>query len=1050
MKKKLLCLLLVICLITPCGYFGIKAIVDSFRQEETTVTLPESMIASSCSYAPDKDLSKMSSSQYAQVEQSSKDGIILSYSTQTDFDQATTIALEEKIDSLSNISENVYYDGQLLGKIEYEEGNISSVELAEYSIYYDYDDKGLISTVYSGDNIYSYDYENGLLKKVYLNDQLFTEYQYNDFGKVVCETYPILARHYEYTNASITDYIYDYESGNKILFDVTDLLNEAPYEVEYADFEINSKTFNLPQKVTCGEDTLVLDYDYLFEGVPYVTKTILNDETFSYAYIDDMVVARVGKNEKITYIYSSTKQIVGLIYGKVIDGVYYEGYASVTADGLNNVVEVSAIGQKANDNGYQTTSQLIENNYYSSFGKLIAGASHDFSCGLGYNGGIAINQLGLTILGCNIYSSLTGRNLLKQSTATVEPRILNELNGDREDLTRSAFIKAMVIERSQDYLANTLETSSMQGASLYLQGEFLDNIDIFTSPATIDGDNILKNGSQAYIVVSDDQQEAKAREVLDKIEMEECYVSCYGIYKSQAGKDKFTFQFIFLGILFTVDCQGDGIIYFTEKADYSSHDFVKGNIFNFDTNRYVQYQNPTISSTEYLGNIGIILNYTEEDLNELLEDFGIINTSVGQTYRNANFGDSTNYLQLLLSNNFTLNLPEFDEKTQYIAIEDGQYVVKDIPEGSGLEADYNEIKEGISDVVQGVLMVVGGAVLCVTTCGFGIAMICGVVAIATGVYVTVCGIAEIRHGATGYSYLIDTLFKGDRQLFNTVKNIAVTVGTIAIMIGSMTIKSCFVAGTEIATVNGVKNIEDIQTGDLVLSYNEKTKQNEYKEVKQTFSRTVDKIVEISYNDNIVRTTLTHPFYIENEWVEAQNLHAGDKLTLSDGTKAEICEVEVISSPNTEVYNFEVDDNHTYYVEDEGVLVHNACGTTQYELSHDVAKDPNFKSIKKYYTKIAKKEGWTYDKLRNKIWSEYYKTYDWNTNPLGLKMLSNKELLRGKSPIINATKQRIEFQHVFGKAVDPYTLLPMTHDNHFLFHKEYGFHYNVPKLPWPKF
>jgi len=41
---------------------------------------------------------------------------------------------------------------------------------------------------------------------------------------------------------------------------------------------------------------------------------------------------------------------------------------------------------------------------------------------------------------------------------------------------------------------------------------------------------------------------------------------------------------------------------------------------------------------------------------------------------------------------------------------------------------------------------------------------------------------------------------------------------------------CFVAGTLVATINGYKKIENIQKGDVVLSYNEQTQQNEYDEV----------------------------------------------------------------------------------------------------------------------------------------------------------------------------------------------------------------------------
>jgi hypothetical protein len=79
------------------------------------------------------------------------------------------------------------------------------------------------------------------------------------------------------------------------------------------------------------------------------------------------------------------------------------------------------------------------------------------------------------------------------------------------------------------------------------------------------------------------------------------------------------------------------------------------------------------------------------------------------------------------------------------------------------------------------------------------------------------------------------------------------------------------------------------------------------------------------------------------WVDADNLHAGDKLLVSDGTEAVITDITEIdtdsmrSSGTAEVsapaggpkscdiptYNLEVDRLHTYYAGSSGVLVHNS-------------------------------------------------------------------------------------------------------------------------------
>ena len=67
-------------------------------------------------------------------------------------------------------------------------------------------------------------------------------------------------------------------------------------------------------------------------------------------------------------------------------------------------------------------------------------------------------------------------------------------------------------------------------------------------------------------------------------------------------------------------------------------------------------------------------------------------------------------------------------------------------------------------------------------------------------------------------------------------------------------------------------------------------------------------------------TTNHPFYTEiGEWVEAINLKLGDKILHVDGEYHEVKTLEQ-SDYSTTVYNFEVENDHTYFA--EGYLVHN--------------------------------------------------------------------------------------------------------------------------------
>ncbi len=105
-------------------------------------------------------------------------------------------------------------------------------------------------------------------------------------------------------------------------------------------------------------------------------------------------------------------------------------------------------------------------------------------------------------------------------------------------------------------------------------------------------------------------------------------------------------------------------------------------------------------------------------------------------------------------------------------------------------------------------------------------------------------------------------------------------------------------------------------------------------VKTKVTRTVwnetDTLVQITINGEILESTETHPFWVkETGFVPAYALEKGALLRLSDGSNVSVEDVEIqhLDEP-VKVYNFTVEDNHTYYVGDSGVWVHNAkCGKT---------------------------------------------------------------------------------------------------------------------------
>ena len=117
----------------------------------------------------------------------------------------------------------------------------------------------------------------------------------------------------------------------------------------------------------------------------------------------------------------------------------------------------------------------------------------------------------------------------------------------------------------------------------------------------------------------------------------------------------------------------------------------------------------------------------------------------------------------------------------------------------------------------------------------------------------------------------------------------------------------------------------------VYSTDEKTGRTEIKEVVQTFINQTSELVHIELEDGEeITCTPSHPFYTDNGWINAGELTEDSLLVDEEGNYIGISSLvtEYLEEP-VNVYNFEVEDYHTYYVGDSIILVHNACKNNIY-------------------------------------------------------------------------------------------------------------------------
>lgn len=140
---------------------------------------------------------------------------------------------------------------------------------------------------------------------------------------------------------------------------------------------------------------------------------------------------------------------------------------------------------------------------------------------------------------------------------------------------------------------------------------------------------------------------------------------------------------------------------------------------------------------------------------------------------------------------------------------------------------------------------------------------------------------------------------------------------------------CFVAGTQVLTETGYKNIEDIKIGEKVYSLNLDTNETELSAVTKTILSSTDTTYIMTIGGKELELTPKHELYIiDKGFVRAFNVKVGDMMLDKNGNEVVISKiVEKKYAERIPTYNLTVAGNHNYFVTEIQVLVHNAVSPT---------------------------------------------------------------------------------------------------------------------------
>lgn len=176
-----------------------------------------------------------------------------------------------------------------------------------------------------------------------------------------------------------------------------------------------------------------------------------------------------------------------------------------------------------------------------------------------------------------------------------------------------------------------------------------------------------------------------------------------------------------------------------------------------------------------------------------------------------------------------------------------------------------------------------------------------------------------------YKRFINTTFKSDvldnHGRIRTIESYSQTLDQQFHQIRIKAEQEGFATGTFVKTDGNYQRIEDIQSGQLVTSYDIRNKNQTERKVVNVCKESVERYIQITLNNTVFNAAFDQKFYIpsKNTWVTAYEL--SESKDLQQHFPSKIIDIKAVLE-QADICKITVEIDHNYYVTKNDLLTHN--------------------------------------------------------------------------------------------------------------------------------